>query len=88
MAAWWGLIRAGTLETELTHIHSGQCGDTLGGVVFPLISFVGDLSVVVEAIPTTLSRRSSATQGHLSGLWFSGVNYNNSLSRIRLQLAA
>lgn len=35
------LLPPGALETESAHIHAGQCGtDTLGGVEFPLTSFV------------------------------------------------
>ena len=33
-------ISAGTLQSELVHIHVGPC-DALGGVVYPLTSFVG-----------------------------------------------
>ena len=34
-------LSAGSLETELVHIHLGQCGDSLGGVDRALTSFVG-----------------------------------------------
>ena len=34
-------LPAGALETELVHIHSGQCGPDLLGVEYPLTSFVG-----------------------------------------------
>ena len=34
-------ISSGALTTELAHIHSGQCGATLGGVDHALTSFVG-----------------------------------------------
>ena len=46
-------IPRGALATELAHIHSGQCGETLGGVVFPLTSFVGGsgLSTTVVGAP-------------------------------------
>lgn len=31
----------GAMRSELVHIHQGQCGDNLGGVDYPLTSFVG-----------------------------------------------
>ena len=34
-------LSAGTMETTLVHIHSGQCGPTLAGVIHPLTSFTG-----------------------------------------------
>ena len=34
-------INRGALNAELVHIHSGQCGETLGGVDYGLASFVG-----------------------------------------------
>ena len=34
-------LNPGAMKTELTRIHSGQCGDTLGGVVYPLTRFQG-----------------------------------------------
>ena len=34
-------LSAGTLQTELVHIHTGQCGATLGGVAHNLSSFTG-----------------------------------------------
>ena len=45
-------LSAGTSETDIVHIHSGQCGDTLGGVVHTLTPFVGgsgDSTTIVEA---------------------------------------
>ena len=63
-------ISAGALETELTHIHSGQCGDTLGGVVFPLTSFVGgsgSSSTLVEATLDSLMDGNHAINLHEVG---------------------
>jgi hypothetical protein len=34
-------LSAGAMETEFVHIHSGQCGPTLGGVAHFLTSFTG-----------------------------------------------
>ena len=34
-------LSSGDRESELVHIHTGQCGDTLGGVDNPLTSLVG-----------------------------------------------
>ena len=34
-------LLAGALKTESVHVHSGRCGDNLGSVDYPLISFVG-----------------------------------------------
>ncbi len=48
-------ISAGTLETELVHIHSGQCGDNLGGVVHPLTSFADGAGVSVTTVDATLN---------------------------------
>ena len=47
-------ISAGALETELVHIHTGQCGDTLGGGVFPLTSFVGGSGSSSTLVAATL----------------------------------
>ena len=48
------ILSDGDLQTELVHIHSGQCGqDTLGGVVHGLTSFVGgsgDSSTTVAGV--------------------------------------
>ncbi|MCH8898793.1 MAG: hypothetical protein IIC33_10920, partial [Chloroflexi bacterium] len=48
-------LNPGTLETELVHIHSGQCGNSLGGVVHPLTSFVGGSGVSVTTVNAPLS---------------------------------
>ncbi|MCZ6788596.1 MAG: hypothetical protein O7D33_01410 [Chloroflexi bacterium] len=37
-------LSAGAVQSELVHIHSGQCGATLAGVVHPLDNFVTDAS--------------------------------------------
>ena len=49
-------LLAGTSETELVHIHNGQCGsDTLGGVDFPLTSFVGGSGDSTTTVDITLA---------------------------------
>jgi hypothetical protein len=45
----------GVFETELVHIHSGQCGDNLGGVVHSLASFVGGSGGSVTTVNATLA---------------------------------
>ena len=63
-------IPTGALETELTHIHSGQCGESLGGVVFPLTSFVGgsgSSSTLVEATLDSLMGGDHAINLHKAG---------------------
>ena len=49
-------LAAGALQTELVHIHSGQCSrDTLGGVVHDLTSFAGGSGGSVTSIDVTLA---------------------------------
>ena len=48
-------LSAGALQTELVHIHSGQCGDTLGGVDYPLSSFVGGSGTSTTTVDVTLA---------------------------------
>ncbi len=58
------------METELAHIHSGQCGDALSGVVFPLTSFVagsGSSSTLVEATLDSLMDGDHAINLHKAG---------------------
>ncbi|MDA1128384.1 MAG: CHRD domain-containing protein [Chloroflexi bacterium] len=48
-------LSAGALASELTHIHSGQCGASdLGGVVHALTSFEGGSGVSVTNVPASL----------------------------------
>ena len=49
-------LSAGALQTELVHIHSGQCGDTLGGVVYDLDSFVGGSGTSTTTVDATLAK--------------------------------
>ena len=63
-------ISGGALETELVHIHSGQCGDTLGGVVHPLTSFVDGAGVsltTVDAMLSSLRNGDFAINSHKKG---------------------
>ncbi len=63
-------IPAGTFETEFAHIHLGQCGGTLGGVVFPLTSFVGgsgSSSTLVAATLASLMDGDHAINLHKAG---------------------
>ena len=47
-------LLAGTLETELVHIHTGQCGATLGGVAHALTSFVDGSGGSVTVVDVSL----------------------------------
>jgi plastocyanin len=47
-------LSSGNLESELVHIHSGQCGDSLGDVVHPLTSFTDGAGVSVTTINALL----------------------------------
>ena len=47
-------LSAGALQAELVHIHTGQCGDTLGGVAHPLASFVGGSGSSVTTVDAPL----------------------------------
>ena len=47
-------LSGGSLETELVHIHQGQCGDSLAGVVHPLTNFAGGAGESVTTIDATL----------------------------------
>ena len=63
-------LSAGTLETELVHIHSGQCGDTLGGVVHELNSFVdgsGSSVTTIDASLDSLQTGDFAINSHKGG---------------------
>ena len=60
-------LSAGTSETDIVHIHSGQCGDTLGGVVHTLTSFVGgsgDSTTIVEATLASVQDGDHAINAH------------------------
>ena len=49
-------LSPGALESQLMHIHSGQCGaDTLGGVVHPLTSFIGGFGPSVTTVNAPLN---------------------------------
>ena len=48
-------LSAATSQTEKVHIHSGQCGDTLGGVDFTLTSFVDGSGGSTTTVPATLA---------------------------------
>ena len=47
-------LPAGNLGSELVHIHSGQCGGLLGGVVHTLTSFVSGSNVSISMVDATL----------------------------------
>ena len=44
-------ITSGTLDTDLVHIHSGQCGPTLGGVVHSLTNFSSGAGTSTTLLP-------------------------------------
>jgi hypothetical protein len=48
-------LSAGAMETQAVHIHTGQCGASLGGVVHPLTSFVGGSGMSVTRVIATLN---------------------------------
>ena len=48
-------LSEGTLQTELVHIHLGQCGDSLGGVDQALTSFIGGSGDSTTVVPVTLA---------------------------------
>jgi hypothetical protein len=48
-------LSAGTFKSDLVHIHSGQCGPTLGAVVYPLTSFVGGSGGSTTTVGATLA---------------------------------
>jgi hypothetical protein len=61
------VLSPGNLESELVHIHSGQCGASLGGVVFPLSSFgdgSGESVTVVDAPLSSLQTGDFAVNTH------------------------
>jgi len=47
-------LSEGSLETELVHIHNGQCGDTLAGVAHALTNFAGGAGASVTTIDVPL----------------------------------
>ena len=68
-------LSAGTVESELVHIHTGQCGATLAGVVHPLGSFVTDASgsqvsetTITGLILNTLLTDGFAINAHQKGI--------------------
>ncbi len=63
-------LSAGASETELVHIHTGQCGDTLAGVAHALTNFVGGDGASVTAVDATLDSLLTggfAINSHMSG---------------------
>ncbi|MCX8214741.1 MAG: CHRD domain-containing protein, partial [SAR202 cluster bacterium] len=48
-------LSEGSLDTELVHIHAGQCGDTLGGIAHELTSFVGGFGGSVSTVNSSLT---------------------------------
>ena len=58
-------LMAGTMESELIHIHSGSCGDNLGGVVYGLTSIADGVSVTtVNANLASLRAGGMAINSH------------------------
>ena len=63
-------IAPGDLGTELVHIHNGQCGDDLGGVLGGLTSFVNGSGASVTTANATLASLQSggfAINSHEAG---------------------
>ena len=68
-------LSAGVVQSELVHIHTGQCGATLGGVVHPLGNFVTDASgnqvsgtTLTALILSTLLTDGFAINAHQKGV--------------------
>ena len=60
-------LSAGDLETELVHIHTGSCGDALGGVAHGLTSFVGgsgESTTIIDASLDSLRTGAMAINSH------------------------
>ena len=47
-------LTGGSLETELVHIHNGQCGDILAGVAHGLTNFAGGAGASVTTVDASL----------------------------------
>ena len=63
-------LNPGALNSELVHIHRGQCGDGLGGVNFGLNSFIGGSggsSTMVGATLAILRDGDHAINIHMAG---------------------
>ena len=63
-------LNAGALESELVHIHEGQCGATLGGIAHELTSFVGGhggSAAMVDATLESLPTGGFAVNSHQAG---------------------
>ena len=68
-------LSAGAVQSELVHIHTGQCGATLAGVVHPLSNFVTDASgsqvsetTITGLILSTLLTDGFAINAHQKGV--------------------
>ena len=48
-------LNPGAMNTEKVHIHTGQCGADLGGVVYPLTSFTGGSGMSTKMVEATLA---------------------------------
>jgi hypothetical protein len=63
-------LSTGTLQTELVHIHAGQCGDSLGGVAHRLTNFVDGSGESVTSVDITIDSLLTggfAVNAHQSG---------------------
>jgi plastocyanin len=86
-------LSPGNLETELVHIHSGQCGDSLGDVVHPLTSFTGGAGPSVTTIDVPLNSVQTgnfAVNTHQAGdpaVYTSCGNIPENLDTITIDLA-
>ena len=48
-------LSVGTSQTRLVHIHSGQCGNSLGGVAFSLTSFIDGSRASITTVAASLA---------------------------------
>ena len=63
-------LSEGATQTELVHIHTGTCGDALGGVAHALTSFVGGAggsTTMVDASLASLRNGEMAINAHQAG---------------------
>ena len=69
------VLSSGSSESELVHIHTGQCGDTLAGVAHSLSAFVTDASgsqvsetTLNDLVLDSLRNGDFAINAHLKGI--------------------
>lgn len=85
-------ISAGVLETELVHIHLGQCGDSLGPVDQALTSFAGGSGTSATVVNVTFesltdgNRAINLHQAGKPGIFTPGGNIPASIEGSRISV--